>query len=130
MILTFMIQFGRIISIQTNSDKVKEEIEEINHISIDLRELVYSAPSQWVWDSVGSAVSMEEIAETIEKIESNVQKVQQHCDEEYKEVTDALLAIMWSGLQTKNYEAIPHAVKQLIGIKLDFEKEPFKPKFE
>ena len=113
-----------------NSDTVKQWMEEIKHVSVDLRELVYSAPSQWLWDSIGSAVSIEQTAEAIAKIESNVQKVQQYCDEEYKEATDALVAIMWSGLQTKNYEAILHAAKQLISIEIDFENKPFRLKLE
>ena len=113
-----------------NSETVKQWLEEIKYISVDLRELVCSAPSQWVWDSIGSAVSIENIAEVIEKIESHVEKLQQFCDEEYKEGTDALVAIMWSGLQTKNYEAISHATKQLINIEIDFKKEPFILKLE
>jgi methyl-accepting chemotaxis protein len=114
----------------SNSDTVKQEMEEIKHISKDLRELVYSAPSQWLWDSIGSAVSIDQIAEGIEKIESSVQKIREYCDAAYKEVTDTLLAIMWSGLQTKNYEAILQALKQLNSIEIDFENEPFnlKPK--
>ncbi|MFQ5940365.1 MAG: hypothetical protein ACE5KA_01525 [Nitrososphaerales archaeon] len=112
----------------SNSDTVKQHLEEIKQISRDLRELVYSAPSQWVWDSTGSAVSIEQIAEVIEKIERDVWKVQQYCDEVYKESTNMLLAVMWSGLQTKNNEAIIHAAKQLINIKIDFEREPFRLK--
>jgi hypothetical protein len=114
----------------SNSDAVKQKMEEIKRVSGELRELVYSAPSQWTWDSIGSAVSVEQIAETIEKIEGNVQNVQQYCDEEYKEITDTLLTIMWSGLKTKNYEAIIHATKQLLSIKIDFENEPFRLKAE
>lgn len=113
-----------------NSEKVKKQIEEIENTSKDLRELIYSAPSKWLWDSIGSAVSIEQIAETIEKIENNIHDVQQYCDDEYKEATDTLLAIMWSGLQTKNYEAILQAVKQLNSIKIDFENEPFRLKVE
>ncbi|MGH9910040.1 MAG: hypothetical protein ACRD32_05320 [Nitrososphaerales archaeon] len=111
-----------------NSVTVRQQIEEIESASKELRDLVYSAPSQWMWDSFGSALSVEQIAETIEKIENNVKKVQEYCDEEYKEITDALLNIMWSGLQMKNYEAILQAVKQLISIKINFENEPFKMK--
>ena len=105
-------------------------MEEIESVSKELRELVYSAPSQWMWDSFGSALSVEQIAETIEKIENNVKKVQEYCDEEYKEITYTLLNIMWSGLKMKNYEAILQAVKQLISIKINFENEPFKMKLE
>jgi len=114
----------------SNSDTVKQQMEEIKHISKDLRELIYSAPSQWLWDSIGSTVSIDQIAEGIQKIESSVQNMQQHCDAAYKEVTDTLLTIMWSGLQTKNYEAILQALKQLNSIEIDFEKEPFSPKLE
>ncbi len=113
-----------------NFDTVKEQIEEIKNISLGLRELVYSAPSQWLWDSLGSTISVEHIAEVIEKIESSVHKVQTYCNEEYKEATDALLVIMWTGLQTKNYEAILSGVKQLNSIRIDFEQEPFKLKLE
>ena len=105
-------------------------MEEIESTSKQLRDLVYSAPSQWMWDSFGSALSVEQIAETIEKIENNVKKAQEYCDEEYKEITDTLLNIMWSGLKMKNYEAILQAVKQLISIKINFENEPFKMKPE
>lgn len=111
-----------------NSDTVKQLIEEIKHISVELKELVYSAPSQWLWDTIGAAVSIEQIAEEIEKIESNVQKIQQYCDDEYKEVTNALVAVMWTGLQTKNYEAILNAARQLIDAPINFEQEPFRLK--
>lgn len=114
----------------SSSDVVKQHIEEIRHISRDLRELVYSAPSQWSWDSIGSAVSIEQIAEVMEKIEDIVKKVQGYCDDEFMEATNALIGIMWSGLQTKNYDAILHAVKQLLGIKIDFGNEPFRLKNE
>ncbi len=125
-----MIRYNRSLLMSGNSDAFKQKMEEIKHVSEELRELVYSAPSQWAWDSIGSAVSVEQIAETIEKIESEVQNVQQYCDDEYKEITDTLVTIMWSGLQTKNYEAILHATKQLLSIKIDFENEPFSLKAE
>lgn len=113
-----------------NSAIVRQQMEEIESMSKQLRDLIYSAPSQWMWDSFGSALSVEQIAETIEKIENNVKTAQEYCDEEYKEITATLLNIMWSGLQMKNYEAILQAVKQLISIKINFENEPFKMKLE
>ena len=121
-------QLFNITYMSDNSVTVRQQIEEIESASKELRDLVYSAPSQWMWDSFGSALSVEQIAETIEKIENNVKKAQEYCDEEYKEITDTLLNIMWSGLKMKNYEAILQAVKQLISIKINFENEPFKMK--
>ena len=123
-------QLFNITYMSDNSVTVRQQIEEIESASKELRDLVYSAPSQWMWDSFGSALSVEQIAETIEKIENNVKKAQEYCDEEYKEITDTLLNIMWSGLKMKNYEAILQAVKQLISIKINFEKEPFEMKPE
>ena len=121
-------QLFNITYMSDNSATVRKQMEEIESTSKQLRDLVYSAPSQWMWDSFGSALSVEQIAETIEKIENNVKKAQEYCDEEYKEITDTLLNIMWSGLKMKNYEAILQAVKQLISIKINFENEPFKMK--
>ena len=123
-------QLFNITYMSDNSATVRQQMEEIESVSKELWDLVYSAPSQWMWDSFGSALSVEQIAETIEKIENNVKKAQGYCDEEYKEITDTLLNIMWSGLKMKNYEAILQAVKQLISIKINFENEPFKMKPE
>jgi len=109
----------------SNHDSFSVIIEEIKLISKDLRELVYSAPAQWLWDSVGAAVSTEQIGETMNKIEDNVKKTQQYCTQEYKEVTNSLLDMMWFGLRTKNYEAVLQAVQQLVNIKINFESEPF-----
>jgi hypothetical protein len=113
-----------------NYDGFKENIDEIKRISKDLRELVYSAPSQWLWDSIGSAVATEQIGETIDKIESNVKKTQQYCNQEYKEVTNSLVDMMWFGLRTKNYEAVLQAARQLVDIKINFESEPFGLKLD
>ena len=113
-----------------NYDSFNAIVEEIKLISKDLRELVYSAPSQWLWDSVGSAVSTEQIGETIDKIENNVKKTQQYCSQEYKEVTNSLLDMMWFGLRTKNYGAVLQAAQQLVNIKLNFESEPFGLKLD
>ena len=109
----------------SNYDSFQKLIDEIKLISKDLRESVYSAPSQWLWDSIGSAVSTEQIGEAIEKIESSMKKAQQYCNEEYKEATNSLLGMMWFGLQTKNYEAVLQAAQQLVNIKIDVESEPF-----
>ena len=117
-------------TMSSNSNIVKQQIEEIRQISRELRELVYSAPSQWIWDSIGSAVSIDQIAEVIERIEGNVRKVQEYCDDEFREATNVLVGIMWSGLQTKNYDAILHAVKQFLGMNIDFGNEPFRLKNE
>jgi len=114
----------------SNYDSFKENIDEIKRISKDLRELVYSAPSQWLWDSVGSAVSTEQIGETIDKMESSVKKTQQYCNQEYKEVTNSLLDMMWFGLRTKNYEAVLQAAQRLVDIKINFESEPFGLKLD
>jgi hypothetical protein len=114
----------------SNGDSFKEIVDEIKGISKELRELVHSAPSQWLWDSVGSAISTEQIGDAIDKIESNVKKAQQHCSQEYKEVTNSLVDMMWFGLRTKNYEALLHAVQQLIDIKINFESEPFGLKLD
>ncbi|MFQ5970026.1 MAG: hypothetical protein ACE5J2_05995 [Nitrososphaerales archaeon] len=113
-----------------NSDTLKKVMEEIKAIVEDLRELVYSAPSQWLFDSIGSAVAMEQIGEAVGKIESKVQIVQQYCDEEYREATDTLLRVMWTGFETKNYAAILQAAKQLTSINIDFSNEPFRPRQE
>ena len=109
----------------SNYDSFQKLMDEIKLISKDLRESVYSAPSQWMWDSIGSAVSTEQIGEAIEKIERSVKKAQQYCNEEYKEATISLLGIMWFGLQIKNYDAVLQAAKQLVSIKINFENEPF-----
>jgi hypothetical protein len=114
----------------SNSDNFNEIAGEIKRISKELRELVYSAPSQWLWDSVGSAVSTEQIGDTIDRIESNVKKTQQYCSQEYKEVTNSLLDMMWFGLRTKNYEAVLQAAQQLNNIKINFESEPFGLKLD
>ncbi len=114
----------------SNYDSFKENIDEIKRISKDLRELVYSAPSQWLWDSIGSNIAMEQIAETIEKIESNVKKTQQYCNQEYKDITNSLLDMMWFGLRIKNYQAILQAAQQLVNIKVNFESEPFALKID
>jgi len=114
----------------SNYDSFKENIDEIKRISKDLRELVYSAPSQWLWDSVGSAVATEQIGDTIDKIEGNVKKTQQYCNQEYKEVTNSLIDMMWFGLRTKNYEAVLQAARRLVDIKINFESQPFGLKLD
>ena len=114
----------------SNSDSFNEIAGEIKRISKELRELVHSAPSQWLWDSVGSAVSTEQIGDTIDKIESNIKKTQQYCDQEYKEATNSLLDMMWFGLRIKNYEAVLQAAQQLNNIKINFESEPFGLKLD
>ncbi len=113
-----------------DGDSFNETMDEIKRISKELRELVYSAPTQWLWDSVGSAVATEQIGDTIDKIEVNVKKIQQYCSQEYKEVTNSLLDMMWFGLRTKNYEAVLQAVRQLINIKINFESKPFGLKLD
>ncbi|MEM3099019.1 MAG: hypothetical protein QXU32_09935 [Nitrososphaerales archaeon] len=109
----------------SNSEMVRRLNEEIRVTAQHLRELVYAAPTQWVWDSFGSAIAVEQLAETIEKIENHVKEVQKYCDDKYREFTNALIGVMWAGLQTKNHEAILQATRQLISIDLDFAREPF-----
>lgn len=113
-----------------NAETVKQLMEDIRSASKELRELVYSAPTHWMFGSPGSAFSVEQIGDALDSIEQDVKDAQRYCDEEYKEVTDALLSVMWSGLQTRNYDAILHAAKQLISIELDYNKQPFSMKPE
>lgn len=114
----------------SDGQSFNEIVDEIKRISKELRELVYSAPTQWLWDSVGSAVSTEQIGDTIDKIEGSVKKTQLYCNQEYKEVTNSLLDMMWFGLRTKNYEAVLQAVQQLVNIKINFESKPFGLKLD